>query len=160
MKLAIHESGRFVRAISTRRDVVRIGRLPTCEVVLEGDGVARYHAVIERSVDGTWALLGMGPSETRLNGQAVTRARLNPGDELSIGTYKIRVLEEEREAQEIVIVAEDDHLIAAPIAEVLWSATAAEMAAEPTTGEVPIPLELVLDDDEPIYLLTQRKRRA
>ena len=173
MRLSIYQSGRFVRAISLSRDTVRIGRLPSCDVVLEGNNVARYHALLERALDGNWTVVSMGPSGTLLNGHSVTAlARARIGDELTIGPYQVVFMDESSapkrlpppppppdppDPPELVIVPSGGELVAAPVAPVLWAATAAEMEAEPRTGEVPIPLDLI-DPDEPVYLLTQRKR--
>lgn len=57
---------------------------------------------------------------------------------------------------DLVLVTNDrDELVAAPLARVLWAATADEMTAEPTTGELFIdPLDPF---GEPIFLLERRK---
>jgi pSer/pThr/pTyr-binding forkhead associated (FHA) protein len=168
MRLSIYQNGRFLRALSLSKDTLRIGRLPSCDLVLEGNGVARYHALLERStIDGSWTVLTMGGAGTLLNGQAVTAlARAKIGDELTIGSYKVLFIDETSTPRkeplqadpDMVIVPLEGELIAAPVAPVLWAATAEEMSAEPTTGEVQAaPLDFI-DEDEPVFLLTQRKR--
>jgi pSer/pThr/pTyr-binding forkhead associated (FHA) protein len=168
MRLSIFQNDRFVRAISVAKDSLRIGRMPTCDVVLEGDGVARYHALVERGLDGGWTVVSMGPSGTLLNGNAVTAlAKAKLGDEIAIGPYRVVLIDDTLapnrlptlppDPPELVIVQSGSDLVAAPVAPVLWSATADEMSSEPTTGEVALPLDLI-DPDEPVYLLTQRKR--
>src|SRR5688572_19133547 len=184
MRLSIYHSGRFLRAVSLAKDSIRIGRLPTCDLVLEGEGVARYHAVVERALDGNWNVMSMGAGGTRVNGQAITLAKVKLGDEVTIGNYRIQFMDEssgpkrmpppppppdfdlrleeideQTEPPDLVIVHSGGELVAAPIAPVLWSATADEMNAEPKTGEVVLPLEL-LEPDEPVFLLTQKKRRT
>ena len=117
MRLAIFRFGRLVQHATLSASSVRFGRLSSCEVQLEGDDVARFHAVIDRSLDGTsLELTDLSAGSTKLNGVAVARARLREGDEIRIGRYRILVM-----------------------ADVAWSATPEEMAAEPVTGEVAIP---------------------
>lgn len=68
-----------------------IGRDPRCEVVLGGPHVSRRHARL-RFCDGVWAIQDLGSTNgTLLNGAAVARARLRPGDLLSIGACRLRV---------------------------------------------------------------------
>jgi hypothetical protein len=174
MRLAIYQHGRLLRAVSIAKDTVRIGRLPTCDLVLEGEGVARYHAVVERALDGNWNVMSMTGGGTRVNGKEITLAKVKLGDEITIGHYRITFMDESSapkrmpppppppdsvEAPEMVIVASGDELVAAPVAPVLWSATADEMNTEPRTGEVVLPLELI-EPEEPIFLLTQTKKRT
>jgi hypothetical protein len=184
MRLAIYQNGRFLRAVSLAKDSVRIGRLPSCDLVLEGDGVARYHAVVERALDGNWNVMNMGAGGTCVNGQPITLAKVKLGDEVSIGHYRLMFMDEssapkrmpppppppdfdlrfeevegKTEPPDLVIVSSGGELVAAPVAPVLWSATADEMNAEPKTGEVVIPIEL-MEPEEPIFLLTHKKRRS
>jgi hypothetical protein len=177
MRLSIYQNGRFLRAISMAKETMRIGRLPSCDLVLEGTGVARYHALVERSLDGNWTVLTMGGGDTLLNGQVVTAlARAKIGDELAIGHYKVVFMDESsapkrmppppppadfaERTPDMVIIPLEGELVAAPVAPVLWAATADEMSAEPTTGETAIASLDLLDPEEPVYLLTQRKRTS
>lgn len=59
----------------------------------------------------------------------------------------------------VIVESEDEDLIAARIAKVLWSATAHEMTSEPTTGEAFFS-ELLPDDGQPVIELTERKAPA
>jgi hypothetical protein len=83
--LAVHEDGQ-VRDVPLDRDVVTIGRLPDCEVVLKDRGASRRHAQV-RAKDGGYVLTDLGSTNgTRLNGEIVQSRSLADGDRITIGT--------------------------------------------------------------------------
>jgi hypothetical protein len=87
-QLIIHEDG-FERQEPISEEVVTIGRLPDCEIVLKDKGASRQHAQI-RSKDGEYVLTDLGSTNgTRLNGQTVQSRRLEDGDRITIGTTAI-----------------------------------------------------------------------
>src|SRR5579862_7356433 len=68
-----------------------IGRAPECAVVLSDTNVSRRHAQVALH-DGSVVVTDLGSTNgTFLNGRRVTRATVRPGDELLIGTSKLRV---------------------------------------------------------------------
>jgi hypothetical protein len=68
-----------------------LGRSPSCDVVLAGSVVSRRHARLTWR-DGGWILRDLESlNGTRVNGACVTRCRLEPGDELTIGGHSLRV---------------------------------------------------------------------
>jgi hypothetical protein len=68
-----------------------IGRLPECSVVLGDTNVSRRHAQVALE-EGTVVVTDLGSTNgTFLNGRRVTRATVRPGDELTIGTSRLRV---------------------------------------------------------------------
>jgi hypothetical protein len=70
---------------------VVIGRLPECEVVLGDTNVSRRHAQVALD-DGGVVVTDLGSTNgTFVNGRRVTRATVRPGDELTIGTSRLRV---------------------------------------------------------------------
>jgi len=88
------EEGRRVGSTPLRGPLARIGRDPTCDVVLDFARVSRRHAVLRRDVDG-FTLADEGSSNgTALNGQPVGRepVRLHHGDllDLAEGTVQLR----------------------------------------------------------------------
>jgi pSer/pThr/pTyr-binding forkhead associated (FHA) protein len=120
MRLVIYKNGLLILHRDFSSASVRFGRLASCEVVLEGEEVARFHAVIDRSIEGGgFELTDMSGGQTRLNGAPVSRAKLEEGDEIRIGSYKI-------------VIATN----------AIWTATAEEMASEPVTGEIAVRREL------------------
>jgi pilus assembly protein CpaF len=68
-----------------------IGRHYSCDVVLADHSVSRKHArVIFR--DGGWILQDLDSTNgTTVNGATVGRCALQPGDQLVLGTERLRV---------------------------------------------------------------------
>jgi hypothetical protein len=68
-----------------------IGRSRQCEVMLDDPNVSRQHAEL-RARGGSWVLTDLGSTNgTRLNGRRVDGPEvLKPGDEIEIGTSKIK----------------------------------------------------------------------
>ena len=70
-------------------DVVTIGRLADCDVVLKDKGASRKHAQLKLR-NGTWTLTDLGSTNgTRLNGQTVQARELSDGDTITIGSTVI-----------------------------------------------------------------------
>jgi len=83
--LLIHEEGE-TRSVVLAGDVMTIGRLPECEVVVADKGASRRHAQI-RNKDGAFTLTDLGSTNgTRLNGQTVQSRVLDDGDRITIGS--------------------------------------------------------------------------
>ncbi len=72
--------------------LVRIGRAPDNEIVLDTKGLADYHAAIERTSEYDLYLcdLTRGSRRTvRVNGRSVFRRRLYDGDEIRLGNVQL-----------------------------------------------------------------------
>lgn len=69
-----------------RQTRTRIGRVDDCDVVLPHDAVSRSHCLIDQ-LDGQYMMMDRSSNGTLLNGQRVPRARLNDGDQLTIGPF-------------------------------------------------------------------------
>ncbi len=83
--LRIHESG-AERTVTLTDDVVTIGRLPECDVVVKDKGASRRHAQIKLK-DGVATITDLGSTNgTRLNGATVQSRELADGDRITIGT--------------------------------------------------------------------------
>jgi hypothetical protein len=68
-----------------------IGRHPECDVVITDETVSRRHAQLTFR-DEAWILQDLQSTNgTRLNGQRVGRCRLRPGDQLGLGSHRLRV---------------------------------------------------------------------
>jgi Protein of unknown function (DUF3662)/FHA domain len=62
-----------------------IGRSRDCDVVLQDPNVSRRHAELRREGDG-WEIADLGSTNgVKVNGRRVDRARLRPGDRISLG---------------------------------------------------------------------------
>ena len=72
---------------------VTVGRLPQCDVTLADPNVSRRHAEVRRAEDGTEGhlLIDLGSTNgTKVNGIGVRSHRLQDGDEIMVGSTKLR----------------------------------------------------------------------
>jgi hypothetical protein len=69
------------------QSILRIGRMPECDLQLLDTTVSRYHAEFRRSHAG-WFLVDLGSTNgTRVNGWRITApTAVHPGDEVSFGS--------------------------------------------------------------------------
>lgn len=64
-----------------------IGRSKECDCVIRDPNVSRRHAVLHRREGGTWEIEDLGSTNgVEINGRRVSRGRLSPGDEVTLGT--------------------------------------------------------------------------
>ncbi len=71
---------------------IRIGRLGSSHLLLDDPSVSRMHAVIEAGAAGEVSLVDLGSvAGTLVNGKKVSSAILQPGDEISVGNFRIKV---------------------------------------------------------------------
>jgi pSer/pThr/pTyr-binding forkhead associated (FHA) protein len=83
--LIVQEDG-TARTVPLTGDVLTIGRLPDCDVVVTDNGASRRHAQL-RNEHGAWTVTDLGSTNgTRLNGQTVQSRELADGDRITIGT--------------------------------------------------------------------------
>ncbi|MHB8669511.1 MAG: FhaA domain-containing protein [Acidimicrobiales bacterium] len=69
---------------------VVIGRLPECDLALADPNVSRRHAEL-RPVEGGWVVVDLGSTNgTRVNGAGVTERPLQDGDEITVGSSRLR----------------------------------------------------------------------
>ncbi len=87
-QLRVHENG-GVRAIPVDRELLTIGRLADCEVVVDDTGASRRHAQV-RTIDGVSTVTDLGSTNgTKVNGRDVQSAQLADGDSITVGTTQI-----------------------------------------------------------------------
>ena len=93
LKLTVFQGDQQVAAESYQRDIVKIGRLASAHLKLDDPKVSRIHAVVEATTDGTgYSVIDMGSAEgTFVNGEKVSKQRLNSGDEIVVGDSRIVV---------------------------------------------------------------------
>jgi hypothetical protein len=83
--LIVQEDGAS-KSVPLAGDVLTIGRLPDCDVVITDKGASRRHAQL-RNEAGAWTITDLGSTNgTRLNGQTVQSRELADGDRITIGT--------------------------------------------------------------------------
>ncbi|MHB1986504.1 MAG: FhaA domain-containing protein [Acidimicrobiales bacterium] len=76
--------------VSIGEEVVTIGRLPECAVVLDDANVSRRHAQLRREGNSV-VLVDLGSTNgTKVNGVLVRERRLTPGDTITVGTTTMR----------------------------------------------------------------------
>ena len=73
------------------RALAFIGRSPACKVRLLGSGIANLHASLIRTPGGFFLLDLLSPGGIQVNGERSRLARLVNGDEIAIGSHRIRV---------------------------------------------------------------------
>lgn len=79
------------KALSIGTEPLVIGRLPECAVVLGDTNISRRHAQVALD-DGAVVVTDLGSTNgTFLNGRRITRATVRPGDEITVGTSRLRV---------------------------------------------------------------------
>jgi hypothetical protein len=72
-------------------DVIKIGRLPSCHLLLDHRDVSRMHAVIERTSDG-FVIIDLGSSTgTLVNGRKINKTSLATQDSITIGPFLLTV---------------------------------------------------------------------
>jgi hypothetical protein len=87
-QLRVHEDG-GVRAIPIDKELLTIGRLSECDVVVPDSGASRRHAQI-RTVGGVSTLTDLGSTNgTKVNGRDVQSAALEDGDTITVGSTQI-----------------------------------------------------------------------
>jgi hypothetical protein len=68
-----------------------LGRSKAADCVLRDPNVSRRHAELRRSESGDWEIADLGSTNgVKVNGRRVGSARLNPGDEVTLGTTSFR----------------------------------------------------------------------
>ncbi len=82
------------RTETVDREIIKIGRLASCQLRIDDELAARMHAVIEVE-RGVPTIIDLGSrSGTFVNGEQVSRRELRPGDRIQIGRT-VAVLEHE-----------------------------------------------------------------
>jgi Protein of unknown function (DUF3662)/FHA domain len=78
-----------VRAIPVDKELMTIGRLSECDIVVSDSGASRRHAQI-RTADGVSTVTDLGSTNgTKVNGRDVQSAPLSNGDRITVGATQI-----------------------------------------------------------------------
>jgi pSer/pThr/pTyr-binding forkhead associated (FHA) protein len=75
------------------RDVVRVGRSPANDIVLDDASVSRRHALLARRNEVTFVLDDRSLNGVHVNGARVSEAPLEDGDALRLGHVALRYVE-------------------------------------------------------------------
>ena len=88
----IYKGDTFIREESIAQAVIKVGKLSSSHLRLDDDTVSRMHAVIEVSGPEDVSIIDLGSTKgTLVNGQKVNKAKLQSGDEISLGDTRIEV---------------------------------------------------------------------
>lgn len=89
LTFSIYRGDEHLRTVTLHQDVIKIGRLRSCLLRLEGEGISRLHAVIEVN-SGKVEIIDLGSSSgTIVNGKRIDRRKLKPGDEVLFGDNRV-----------------------------------------------------------------------
>jgi hypothetical protein len=84
-QLVLLQHGRPVRTYALNKDVVALGRMSECDIVISDPGASRRHAEIRRE-DGRFVLTDLGSTNgTQVNESTVSERDLEEGDRITIG---------------------------------------------------------------------------
>ena len=90
LRLLIKSPQGAVREVSFTRPLIKIGKLHSCHLKLDGTDVSRLHAIIEAEPSKPITLIDLGSEVgTFVNGQRINKAELQVGDKIQIGGFKI-----------------------------------------------------------------------
>jgi pSer/pThr/pTyr-binding forkhead associated (FHA) protein len=90
--LAIEDAGEVV-LMALKSDLVRVGRSPANEIVLDDASVSRRHALLARRGETTVVLDDRSLNGVRVNGERVSESPLKDGDALVLGHVALRYVE-------------------------------------------------------------------
>ncbi len=90
--LAVEDAGELV-LLPLANDLVRLGRSPANDIVLDDASVSRRHALLARRGEATFVLDDRSLNGVRVNGERVSEARLRDGDALVLGNVAVRYVE-------------------------------------------------------------------
>lgn len=87
----IQENGQ-TRTLSFTKPIIKVGKLPSSDVLIDVESVTRLHAVIEVDSAGRVQIIDLGSDHgTRVNGKRISKCPLRTGDELQFGNAKVSV---------------------------------------------------------------------
>lgn len=70
------------------KEIVSIGKINECDIIVEDETIANIHCHISRADDGSYRLLSLG-NLSLLNGKEARKEKLKPGDNITIGRTRI-----------------------------------------------------------------------
>jgi pSer/pThr/pTyr-binding forkhead associated (FHA) protein len=91
--------GGHKREFALSKTEASIGRAATSDIALSDSKVSRAHTRLECGPEGCWVIDLGSANGTKLNGAPVERARLSPGDIITVGSTSLR-FEEPRESDD------------------------------------------------------------
>src|SRR5467141_1220105 len=88
----IYKGDQLLRTETLSQPVIKVGKLASSHLRIDDESVSRMHAVIEINGSDDIQLIDLGSTRgTLVNGEKVTKARLNNGDEVTFGDVRVVV---------------------------------------------------------------------
>jgi len=92
LKFQIFRGDELAREEILTQDVIKVGKLASSHLRIDDETVSRMHAVIEVAGPGEVSLIDLGSTRgTTVNGERVTKAHLQTGDEIMFGDARVVV---------------------------------------------------------------------
>src|SRR6185503_8903561 len=92
IRFEIYKGDQLAREEVLAQDVIKIGKLASSHLRLDDETVSRMHAVIEATSPGDVNIVDLGSTRgTTVNGERITKARLQSGDEIMFGDCRVVV---------------------------------------------------------------------
>ena len=92
IKFEIYKGDKLVREEVLNQDVIKVGKLASSHLRIDDETVSRMHAVIEVTGPDDVHIIDLGSTRgTLVNGERITKARLQSGDEIMFGDSRVLV---------------------------------------------------------------------
>src|SRR5262245_46781130 len=92
IKFEIYKGDALVREEVLAQDVIKVGKLASSHLRLDDETVSRMHAVIEVTGPEEIHIIDLGSTRgTLVNGERISKARLQSGDEIMFGDSRVIV---------------------------------------------------------------------
>src|SRR3954463_5860351 len=92
LKFQIYRGDELVREEVLNQDVIKVGKLASSHLRIDDETVSRMHAVIEIAGPDDVSLIDLGSTRgTTVNGERITKTRLQSGDEVTFGDARVVV---------------------------------------------------------------------
>jgi TonB family protein len=92
IKFEIYKGDALVREETLAQDVIKVGKLASSHLRIDDETVSRMHAVIEVTGPDEIHIIDLGSTRgTLVNGERISKTRLQSGDEIMFGDSRVRV---------------------------------------------------------------------
>jgi TonB family protein len=92
IKFEIYKGDALVREETLAQDVIKVGKLASSHLRIDDETVSRMHAVIEVTGPDEIHIIDLGSTRgTLVNGERISKTRLQSGDEIMFGDSRVHV---------------------------------------------------------------------